>query len=423
MRKYIRQNIRQNIGKVISCILVAGLTAGAVCFVSSDSMVAEATTIGEVQEEIRKREEEIQALIDQISGLEDEQDLIEEQIADLSAEIVNTMASIGVLEDRIEEKENQLAEKGSQIVDKQQQIEATEAEYDAAVEREELQKQSMIDCTRMVYENQEISYLGALLEGKGLSDILNQMDYIEKVYEYSAGRLEAYMTAKDQVHDLWDRLELEKAELELQRDDLEQDKLSLQADEEELKDLKADLDVKLEKKRRESANFDTEIDKARREAAVAKKLLQQDQQKLKQLQAAQNAANKTIATTNYTALIDSASGSDLGKKIAKFACQYVGNPYVSGGTSLTNGADCSGFTYRVYQEFGYSIPRTSYQQRSAGTGVSYENAQPGDLICYDGHVAMYIGSGMIVHASSAKTGIKVSRAQYRTILAVRRIVQ
>ena len=93
-----------------------------------------------------------------------------------------------------------------------------------------------------------------------------------------------------------------------------------------------------------------------------------------------------------------------------------------GGTSLTNGADCSGFTYRVYQEFGYSIPRTSYQQRSAGTGVTYENAQPGDLICYDGHVAMYIGNGMIVHASSAKTGIKVSRAQYRTILAVRRII-
>ena len=85
---------------------------------------------------------------------------------------------------------------------------------------------------------------------------------------------------------------------------------------------------------------------------MAKKQLQQDQQKLKQLQAQQNAANKPIATTNYTALIDSAPGSDLGKKIAKFACQYVGNPYVAGGTSLTNGADCSGFTYRVYQEFG-----------------------------------------------------------------------
>lgn len=418
MRKYIGRNI----GKYISCILVIGLTAGVVGYVSDRSMVAEATSIGEVQENIRQREEEIQALIDQISSLEDEQDLIEEQIDDLNAEIVNTMASIGVLQDQIAEKETQLAEKGSQIVDKQIQIEATEAEYYAAVEREEVQRQNMVDSARMVYENQDASFLSSLLEGKGLSDILNQMDYVERVYEYSMNRLNAYMEAKNQVHDLWDRLELEKAELEEQRDGLEQDKLELQADEAQLQDLTDDLNAKLAKKKKESANFDAEIAKAQREAAVAKQQLKQDQQKLKQLQAAQNAANKTIATTNYTALIDSASGSDLGKKIAKFACQYVGNPYVSGGTSLTNGADCSGFTYKVYQEFGYSIPRTSYLQRSAGTGVTYENAQPGDLICYDGHVAMYIGNGMIVHASSAKTGIKVSRAQYRTILAVRRII-
>ncbi len=97
-----------------------------------------------------------------------------------------------------------------------------------------------------------------------------------------------------------------------------------------------------------------------------------------------------------------------------------------GGTSLTGGADCSGFTYRVYSEFGYSLPRTSYQQRNAGTGVSYENAQPGDLICYDGHVGIYIGGGLIVHASNSSPypagGIKVSQAGYRSILAVRRIV-
>ena len=96
-------------------------------------------------------------------------------------------------------------------------------------------------------------------------------------------------------------------------------------------------------------------------------------------------------------MIDSAPGSDLGKKIAKFACQYVGNPYVAGGTSLTNGADCSGFTYRVYQEFGYSIPRTSYQQRSAGTGVTYDSAQPGDLI-------LTVGAGDIYTVGEALTG-------------------
>ena len=87
---------------------------------------------------------------------------------------------------------------------------------------------------------------------------------------------------------------------------------------------------------------------------MAKKLLQQDKQKLKQLQAAQNAANITVNPTNYTGIINAATGSDKGKTIAKYACQFVGNPYVSGGTSLTNGADCSGFTYRIYQNFGYS---------------------------------------------------------------------
>lgn len=100
----------------------------------------------------------------------------------------------------------------------------------------------------------------------------------------------------------------------------------------------------------------------------------------------------------------------------------MGNPYVAGGTSLTNGADCSGFTYRVYSDFGYSLPRTSYEQRSAGTEVSYSDAQPGDLICYDGHVALYIGGGKIVHASTPSSGIKIGNANYRTILSVRRIV-
>ena len=183
----------------------------------------------------------------------------------------------------------------------------------------------------------------------------------------------------------------------------------------------------LAQKKKESANYDAEIKKYKQEASVAKKLLQQEQQQLKQLQAQQNrgntpAANGNYATTDYTSTIDNASGSDLGKKVAKYACQYIGNPYVAGGTSLTNGADCSGFTFRIYSDFGYRLPRTSYEQRSAGTGVDYSSAQPGDLICYEGHVALYIGGGLIVHASSAKTGIKISKANYRTILAVRRII-
>lgn len=117
-------------------------------------------------------------------------------------------------------------------------------------------------------------------------------------------------------------------------------------------------------------------------------------------------------------------GSGSGASVASFALQFVGNPYKSGGTSLTNGADCSGFTQSVYAKFGIALPRTSGAQAHVGRGVSYSEARPGDLICYSGHVALYIGGGKIVHASNSKKGICVTNAKYcGPILTVRRIIE
>lgn len=110
-----------------------------------------------------------------------------------------------------------------------------------------------------------------------------------------------------------------------------------------------------------------------------------------------------------------------GQAVIDYACQFIGNPYVWGGTSLTDGADCSGFVQSVYAHFGVSLPRTSYEQRSAGYEVSYEDAQPGDLILYDGHVGLYIGNGQIVNAMNEAQGIGICSATYTNILAVRRI--
>ena len=428
---------------ITTCCLAAAL-------VGADGwqpLSAEATSIGEVQNQIGEHTDQLNEANNRVVELETEQEILQEQIDDLNAEIVNTMTSIGMMEDQLAAKESEIAAKESEIsvkegeiAQKEVQIEQTQAEYEAAVEREEAQRENMSICARLMYERGEDSYLDALLAGKGLSDILNQMDRVEKVYEYENNVLTEYITVKNQVHDLWDRLvaekeslETDRAQLEADRGQLETDRQQLVADRAELQSQKDNLDGMLAKKKRESANFDEEIKKARKEAAAAKKLLQQDQDRLRQLQSNASGSGGSVTppanasnTTSYTSTINGSAGSELGKQIANFACQYIGNPYVPGGTSLTGGADCSGFTYRVYSEFGYSLPRTSYQQRNAGTGVSYDSAQPGDLVCYDGHVGIYIGGGLIVHASNSSPypagGIKISQAGYRTILAVRRIV-
>lgn len=111
-----------------------------------------------------------------------------------------------------------------------------------------------------------------------------------------------------------------------------------------------------------------------------------------------------------------------GQAVVDYACQFIGNPYVWGGTSLTNGADCSGFVQSVYKHFGIHLPRTSGAMRSSGTGVSYSEAIPGDIVCYDGHVGIYMGDGQIVNAINSARGIGILSATYTNIITVRRVL-
>lgn len=402
--------MRRYLTRLMSVLLVLALTVSVVKYTAEESLTAKATAIDKVKDKINALNNEINTLNQNIENMEEKQDILEEEMEDLNSEIINTMTSIGM-------KEEEIAEKEVEIEDKESDIEDTAEQYEVSKAQAEQQFEDMVVRLRKMYENGEESGLNLLLSGAGLGDMLNRMDFVESIYAYDRGKQEEYVNTQNLVLELWNQLEVEKLNLETDKANLEADRTALESQREELNGL-------LARKKQQSANYDAEIKKAKQEASIAKAKLKQEQQELKKLQAAgggKNAANGTY-TTDYNSIIDGASGSELGKQVAKYACQFVGNPYVPGGTSLTNGADCSGFTYRVYSDFGYSLPRTSTEQRSAGKGVEYSEAQPGDLICYSGHVALYIGGGKIVHASTQKTGIKIGNAEYRPILAVRRIV-
>ena len=395
--------------------------------------------IEQQKREADERKKQEQANYNSASGkvdsIQSEVDEIEGEIDEIDAALVETLASVEMIKEDISAKEVQIEETSQDLV--------------KAQEIEQEQYESMKLRIRFMYEKGDVTYLQLLLESQGFGEMVNKVEYVEKLYEYDQRKLEEYQIARQAVEDLKQKLEDEHSELEAQKHELEEEQESLEIILADKKQTYDNYEVQLAKAKQEAAVYKANIRKQndeikKLEAAAAQKQSEIDKAKKAQEEAKRaqeealrrqaesdsakessggGSSGSSSGSSNGYASASSYSGSgSKGQQIANYACQFIGNPYVPGGTSLTEGADCSGFVWRVYKDFGYSVPRTSYSLRSAGTGVSYSEAQPGDVVCYAGHVGIYIGNGQIVHASTQRTGIKITLATYKEIVSVRRIV-
>lgn len=378
----------------------------AVCMLLGMGERTYASRLSDLKEKNEEDKNKLEELDGQIGDMEDEAQGIQSEMQEVELALVDIMASISLLEDEIAEKKEEII--------------AVTAELEQAKLDEEKQYEEMMNRIHYNYEHGQLSYVDILLSATSISDMLNRADYLDRLYEYDRNLLEKYHNARLLVEELKEQLEIEEAELETAQAECEEEQAGLEVALAELEQLNEDYEIQIAKARQEAQVYKTLI---KQQNAEIKRLEEEERRKAEEAARLAAMRNKPVgkATVNKDEIL-AVNGSAKGKEIAIYACGFVGNPYVWGGTSLTNGADCSGFTQSVYKAYGYKIPRTSYQQRSAGKAVSYAEAQPGDLICYAGHVAMYIGNGKIVHASSRKTGIIIGYATYKPIICVRRIV-
>lgn len=384
-----------------------------------------ATTISDLKEDLERDKSQLEDVNQQISDYKGAQADIGQEIDALDAEMVALLTDINLIKEAITDKEADIAQ--------------TQIEYDAALAEKNEQYEAMKVRIRFMYEKGEVSYLQMFFGAKSMGEIMNKASYVEELYKYDRRLLEEYEGVVRQVAELQDTLEEEKSELETSRTELEEEERYVEEVLAQKQEEYENYNVVLARAKQEAAVYTTRIkqetakirkleeEERRRKEEEERKRKEEEERKRKEQEAllAQEDGDSDSgsgADQKEEAPKPTVSGSGKGQEIAKFACKYIGCPYVAGGTSLTNGADCSGFVMAVYQAFGYSLPRSSYAQSSAGKAVSYSEAQPGDIIYYGGHVGIYIGNGQIVHASTERTGIKITAATYRSIITVRRIV-
>lgn len=382
-----------------------------------------ATTISELREDVKKNQSQLKNAQQQASEAQEAQEGVGEEIEEIDAELVNLITDINLIEEAISDKE--------------EEIYRTQLNYDAAVAEKDEQYATMKIRIQFMYEKGDSSYLHMFFGAGNMGDMVNKAKYVEELYDYDRKLLAEYEDTVKRVQELWDTLEEDKSELETSRTELQEGQAYM---EELLAQKKTEYEnygVMLTKAKQEAATYTARIkqetaqirkleeeERKRREEEERKKKEEEEKRKKEQeaLLAQEGGDSDSEEAPKEEAPKPTSSGGGKGQDIANYACKFIGNPYVAGGTSLTNGADCSGFVMSVYKNFGINLPRSSYSQSTVGKGVSYSDARPGDVIYYGGHVGIYIGNGQIVHASTERTGIKITSATYRNIITVRRIV-
>ena len=405
MHKKIHVKTKNKICAAVLVFVLAGsLTAGA-CAVPN----VYAKTEAEKKRDAYKKK--LKAKNSDIANIKDSQSDVKDSITAAAAKMKTLLS-----------KQEQLK---SDIKDKQNEVEQANKKLEEAKEEEQNQYDAMKLRIQYLYENStDNSIWSAILESNGLSDMLNRIEYATDLYKSDRELMTSYQNAVKKVEDWTMQLADEMDSLLALQD-------KYQTQQGELKTLMAKLE-------QQKDPYAQQLAEAQKQAQDYKKTISKQEAIIRAQEAAAARANANtydgagtgasggIASDSYLKDPDcnpSQTTDVSGADIVAFAQQFVGNPYVWGGNSLTNGVDCSGFVHQVYAHFGISTPRYSQAFKSVGQPVSYQNIQAGDVVVYPGHVAIYIGNGNIVEAQSTRAGITNSRpVNCHTITAIRRLV-